>query len=388
MVGMYHSVLYCSNVTGRHDTFFLTIYIYIHLLYITRCLGCEDHSDNSGSECFEEDMLVVNQCGSSQRQRFLYDQEIQEKGRIMPYGSPNLCLTLEDNDDIRLQECSDDNENQIFGGFQPQDDFFVSLNNWPDWCLALKDERPGKDAELITVACDNDHPTSLWHIMGDIDDYDAKVIDVEPTQEPTQEAANEDESDSSCGECFRITQDGSGINVMVRPVSTHESVEDFYGYNRDNYSFNGDDVVPLVPNHSLIFLHRNEKDCELSFVIVHDSKKSEECSGGTVVMYISGDLEDSIVQDGRDSPSDEYTYDEETDETECYWEWNWQGGCKKRTDGIAQLWDTSERECIRVTPNFIEGIDAWEFVSGPSGDPENYIPLDLETPLSICTVDC
>ena len=195
-------------------------------------------------------------------------------------------------------------------------------------------------------------------------------------------------ADSSCGECFRITQNGSGINVMVRPVSTRESVEDFYGYNRDNYSFNGDDVIPLVPNHSLIFLHRNEKDCELSFVIVHDSKKSEDCSGGTVVMYISGDLEDSIVQDGRDSPSDEYTYDEETDETECYWEWNWQGGCKKRTDGIAQLWDTSERECILVKPNFIEGIDAWEFVSGPSGDPENYIPLDLETPLSICAVDC
>ena len=211
---------------------------------------------------------------------------------------------------------------------------------------------------------------------------------MEPTTELTMEPTTEPSLETTCPDlCLDVSQGKTFIGIL-RPISTAESVKKLYGYNRDNYSFNGDKVVPLVPHDSILFIHQDTSECDLALVIVHDSK--EECSSGKARMFISGNLEDSVVQDGRDSPSDTYEYDPNTDETECFWEWGWQSGCQKRTDGIAQTFD---RKCMTVSANFIKGINDWKFVPGPlpndgSANPSAYIDLDKEETLQICQREC
>jgi hypothetical protein len=206
------------------------------------------------------------------------------------------------------------------------------------------------------------------------------------------EPVDELRDDESCpGVCLDVFQEDYYIGEF-QSISTDYSIETLYGYTSDNYSFNGDGVVPLVTDHSILFIHQDSRanKCDLSLVIVHDSK--DECTRGTVRMFITGDLEDSVVQDGRDSPSDTYIYDEETGETECFWEWGWQEGCKKRTDGIAHYWP-SGKDCISVSAEFIRGINEWQFVPGPvktdgSADPSDYIDLNQSKRLEICKREC
>jgi hypothetical protein len=170
----------------------------------------------------------------------------------------------------------------------------------------------------------------------------------------------------------------------------------------------------LVPDYSLIFIHEDSNRCNLALVIVHDSK--QENTGGEVVsrfgrdctvgllsfpharscpkiMFISGNLENAIVQDGRDSPSDSYIYNARTDETECWWEWSWQNPRTFRTDGIAHSWRPSQRRCLSVSPDFVRGIDEWQFVSGPVNSngrvrTRDYITLDMNRDLRICETSC
>lgn len=193
--------------------------------------------------------------------------------------------------------------------------------------------------------------------------------------------------------CVELWQNDRSLGT-VKPLITEDDIEDLYGYFEDgaNVSFNGRRIVPLVPEHSLIFIHQDTEKCDVSFAIVHDSR--DECSGGTVEMYITGDLENAVVQDGKDSPSDHYIYHKEYDETECFWEWSWDGKCRKRTDGLAHYWDANEYECINITPDFRRGIDVWEFVSGEGlgveerANPDDYIKLDREEMLTFCYVQC
>jgi hypothetical protein len=203
--------------------------------------------------------------------------------------------------------------------------------------------------------------------------------------------ASSEEFDPCPDVCLEVFQENNFIGEF-QPISTDYSIKTLYGYNSDNYSFNGDGVVPLVPNTSILFIHEDSRTnrCDLSLVIVHDSK--EECSGGEVRMFITGDLEDSVVQDGRDSPSDTYIYNEVTGETECFWEWNWQSNNECRTDGIAHFWP-SDKDCISVSAEFIRGIDDWKFVPGPIGndgsvDPSDYIYLTQSRTLEICRSEC
>jgi hypothetical protein len=149
-----------------------------------------------------------------------------------------------------------------------------------------------------------------------------------PTTEPTFDV------DNDCGACIEIYEGDSVFpHRRIEPITTEKDIEEFYCYDCHDYSFNGDDVLTLVPDYSLVFVHQNERSCDLSLVVIHDSK--EEYSGGKVVMHISGNLENSVVQDGRDSPSDSYEYSRRNDETKCSWVWSWQSGKKYRTDGIA-----------------------------------------------------
>lgn len=192
--------------------------------------------------------------------------------------------------------------------------------------------------------------------------------------------------------CIDVAQ-GRRHYGQVQPVSTNGSLEDFYAYNENNnFSFNGDDVVPLIADQSLVMAHYDTTTCDLGLVIVHDSK--EDYTGGQVRMFVSGNVEDAIVLDGRDNPSDRYSYrGDDRDDTELFWEWGWQSH-KYRTDGMAASWNVDERPCVTVKAKFIKGIDAWRYVTGPSPenggviDPQNYLYLDKDEPLTVCKGSC
>ena len=195
--------------------------------------------------------------------------------------------------------------------------------------------------------------------------------------------------------CLDVSQ-GSRYFGQFPPIKTPTSVVDFYRY--QHYSFNGDDIVPLLIDQSLFLIHEfdDEETCALSIVIVHDSK--DDSTGGQVHMVITGDHEIPLVQDGPGdgSRSDRYLYlGEDDDKTELFWEWGWQTGQSKkfRTDGMADSWDHTDN-CLEVSAKFIKGIDAWRFVPGPvdaidgSVDPSDYLFLDKDETLQICKVDC
>jgi len=189
-----------------------------------------------------------------------------------------------------------------------------------------------------------------------------------------------------CAEvCLDIVQ---GYRYFGRfpPIRTRTNVVDFYRYK--HYNFNGDDIVPLLMDHSVVLIHHDELDCDLSLVIVHDSK--EDSTGGQVHMLVSGNHESPLVQDGPGdgSKSDRYLYIEDMDQTELFWEWGWQSN-KFRTDGLADGW---EEECLKLKAKFIVGIDAWRFVPGPlisgKANPNEYLFLDQDETLIVCKVDC
>jgi hypothetical protein len=193
--------------------------------------------------------------------------------------------------------------------------------------------------------------------------------------------------------CVDVVQ-GERYFGQFHPVTTAGTLEDFYAYGDDsNFSFNGDDVVPLIPDQSLFLVHYDTNACDLGFAIVHDSK--EEDTGGQVRMFVSGNVEDAVVLDGRDNPSDRYFYrGDDLDDTEAFWEWGWQYS-KFRTDGMADRWNVNDRQCLTVQAKFISGIDAWRFVPGPSfssdnsvADPKKYLYLDMDERLTVCHVAC
>jgi hypothetical protein len=175
-----------------------------------------------------------------------------------------------------------------------------------EYCIATSGPAPESDEEVYAIECalSREDRTSRWELAS---------------------------TDESCPTfCIDLWQDDYFIG-QTQPVSTAQSVVQFYDYNKQDYSFNGDDVVKLVSDHSIIFVHQDSRNCDLAFVIVHDSK--DDSTGGMAIMDISGDLENSAVQDGRDSPSDFYVYNSTTDETNASWEWSWQEGVSHRTDG-------------------------------------------------------
>ena len=211
---------------------------------------------------------------------------------------------------------------------------------------------------------------------------------------------------ASCSEvCLDVSQ-GSRYYGRLSPITTSTNVKEFYHYK--HYSFNGDDIVPLLIDQSLLMIHYYDEDddsnessednCSLSLVIVHDSK--DDNTGGQAHLVVTGNHEIPIVQDGPGdgSKSDRYIYlGEDIDKTELFWEWGWQTGSNKkyRTDGMADSWDTNRNDgCLEVSAKFISGINAWRYVHGPIDqttgrvDPKDYLYLDMDETLRICKVEC
>ena len=196
-----------------------------------------------------------------------------------------------------------------------------------------------------------------------------------PVRDPTMEP-------QSCPEvCFTVSQNGE-LLAAVQPIETEDPIQSFYDYNGAAASFNGDDIIFQQSQVSQIMVHGNGENCELSLLILHDSRS--DGSGGNVQMDITGDLSNAIV---RDDPQDSYVYNPATDTTRI--SWDWMPCC---TDGVAHILEQfSYNDCITVQPNFIRGINRWVFTRGPAlmGSPlteANFIDLNPNRALQICRV--
>ena len=344
----------------------------------SKFLWCVESCDAKGNA------LEMRKCSKSPRQRFVVD----DNHRIMPQGSPELCVTRaseHENTDgaIRLMACRDNNSRQQWYGLLDNVgsfELYQSDGNEVNYCFAREAPHPRTGDAVVAVDCHESRQDgkSRWDLSNVEGDFNSI----------------EEEERNECDSCFQVYQ---GSNVMMKhnkligtmnAISTRKDIIDFYCYNcYGDPSFNSEDVISLVPDHSLVFVHQHQATCDLSLVIIHDSK--QDYSPGTCIMNISGNLERSIVQDGRNSPSDSFTYDADKDETTCSWKWSWQRGKKYRTDGLAHsLWKSSQ-DCIYVDADFVEGITKWQFVPGPlpasgSTDPNDYVKLKKKKRLWVC----
>jgi hypothetical protein len=200
---------------------------------------------------------------------------------------------------------------------------------------------------------------------------------------------------NTCPEvCLDVIQ-GSRF-LQVEPIITKGNVTAFYNYNKhNNLSFNGDNVVPLIPNHSHFMIHQDSSNCGLDVVVVHDSKESP--SGGQVHMkFHYFNVQNAIVKDG-DPSSNRYRYDSDTSSSEVFWEWGLEGDEHSafQTDGLATEWEKTPTvgDCLEVDAKFFKGIDYWRFAHGPvdaSGkvNPEDYMYLDMDLSLKVCVGTC
>jgi hypothetical protein len=166
------------------------------------CIECEFHDEDYGSECLEGDKLVINSCGTSPRQRFIYESVAgTDGGKLKPEGSSNLCLAYdhifapEDHErDIswmkfRLKPCDDDNnDKQVFLGFDPDDHFELKPYSDESYCLT-QDHHPKRNEELLGMDCSiprGDH-TNFFHVIdaeGDYDGPNPSLPEPEPTAAP------------------------------------------------------------------------------------------------------------------------------------------------------------------------------------------------------------
>ena len=200
--------------------------------------------------------------------------------------------------------------------------------------------------------------------------------------------------DSTNGQCanvdIRLYQDSNQL-ATVLPVSTAQTVEEFYGYNGG--SFTGSTILPLAGDTSLITIHQDSNTCELSLVIVH-SKPWEGPWFSAARMYINGELWNPRV---RDDPTytDKVFHDDNYDtlyqrkpgfnSVEWFW-YYWE------TDGLAETFVPDWSGCLIVEPIFdvvltnpnvgisYPPLSNWKFVTSGGST----INLDRDAPLRIC----
>jgi hypothetical protein len=163
---------------------------------------------------------------------------------------------------------------------------------------------------------------------------------------------------------------GASSLGTATPIKTRQSVQGFYRY--FFWSYHGS--VPTAFNTSMIFIHQDSRNCDLSLVVVHDKiDPADPLPGnwaGAVRFLINGDLTNAVVLDDPEAPEDDfdnYTYIPVEDKTDLLWLWS-----RCCTDGLADKLENPFDKCIIVTSFFYKGIDTWKFVSAGA---DIYLPM-------------
>lgn len=187
--------------------------------------------------------------------------------------------------------------------------------------------------------------------------------------------------------CFTVTDLVTTTSIQVNAIETAQDVTSFYGYHSVNKtSFNG--PVETFVNKSLIMMHKDstsntadDDNCDVSLVVVHDKAVPTATGRNSYINFtITGDLTNAAV---IDDAGERTVYHANNDTTTASWIY---APCC--TDGLAHTYtDFGDGDCITVEPDFVRGIDSWEFVSGGGGGgggSNTRYALDLNNPIEIC----
>ena len=130
------------------------------------CLQCE------GSTCSENDYLLIKECSSSSRQRFIY-----QGGKLKPYTRQDLCWTRTLVNAHQLKPCGND-DTQFIKGLQYDGNFEIHPNGFPDDCLTC--QHHPKSGEIIRRSdCEvaRNDKNGLWVMINKEGENDGGVGD-------------------------------------------------------------------------------------------------------------------------------------------------------------------------------------------------------------------
>jgi uncharacterized membrane protein YgcG len=115
------------------------------------CLECQ------GSSCREDDYLLIDDCSSSSKQKFVY-----EGGRLKPFTSQDLCWERTRRNAHQLKKCSSSSK-QIINGIKFDGTFEMHPDGYPDDCLTNHhDPKSGEVIRGQSCSMARNDKTSLW----------------------------------------------------------------------------------------------------------------------------------------------------------------------------------------------------------------------------------
>ncbi len=167
------------------------------------------------------------------------------------------------------------------------------------------------------------------------------------------------------GPVYEIVQDG--VAYPVTPIRHPDSVEDFYSYNTP-HTVSANVAAPFqLSQTSNLFLYFSETTGNLSLVMIHDA--IDDTVGGSVVFEFAG------VPAGASF----VVRDEGSEAVLPISTWGWG---PDNTDGgaIGNLNGPFE---ITINPDFIGGIDQWQFLSDNGTPTPDVVGLDMSKPITI-----
>ena len=252
-----------------------------------------------GGTCSEDEMLWVQHCGSSDVQRFVWEQVGETTGKLKPYTRQDLCWTATSRDDtgsyFRLRPCEDDNDDQVLDGLTEDSEFeLFSIVEGPSFCVT-QSHHPKAGEEMFTEDCENARydVTSLWEVNDAHSDL---------PEEP-------EESSSTCERGGLLYQEGKHGTNQEEVASGHQIV---------NFDFNI--FVEQERNGNLrVFRGWPDKVGDLlweSGVDESDDDYYTKLQGdGNMITYrgISDDTSDPVWKTGKSGDDTHYFFGVECD---------------------------------------------------------------------------
>lgn len=155
----------------------------------------------------------------------------------------------------------------------------------------------------------------------------------------------------------------------LEPFGNGKTIEEFYRYGEHGHAHSNPQISIERSNASSLFFWSGPKG--ISLVFIHD--KPHDIRGGGEVEFTFENLPDEGEWVVRDDDPGNDTYSD----TKIDWLW-----FEINTDGAAFRGGLTEVDEVVIHPNFQEGINEWQLLTGDLHDPTR-ISLALDEPISI-----
>lgn len=164
-----------------------------------------------------------------------------------------------------------------------------------------------------------------------------------------------------------VVEQSDGRQIEITPLSNSQTIETFYGYERDSHPHAHTTTDISRSNVSELFLWDGPNG--LSLVMLHDRRY--DSGGGDVTFRFSGLPDDGewVIRD--DDPGNDTYFSRNRVE------WHW--GSTHTDGGVFR--DVSQAT-ITIDPSFYNGIDSWQVLSGSTLEPDRY-ELSLDDPVTV-----